>query len=124
MPKLLILEDEKILADNLKMFFSNMGYDVFATGDGQEALELIEKHNPPLLLIDLHLENSQINGIEVLKQAKQKHPNSKAIVLTGYGLAHTLKDKCLNYGADLFLCKPVSMLELKNTLDNYSKELK
>jgi CheY-like chemotaxis protein len=124
MHKLLIVEDDKMIADNLKDFFINVGYEAYATGNGQEALDIIEKHNPPILLIDLHLEGSEISGMEVLRRTKINHPQSKAIVLTGYGLADSLKDKCMKYGADLFLSKPITVVQLKDTVDNFAKDLK
>ncbi|MFA5143954.1 MAG: response regulator [Candidatus Omnitrophota bacterium] len=122
--KMVILEDEVGLRDSLRDFFKSVGHTVFATARGDEALVMVEKESPHVILCDLHLEGSPITGIEVLKQTSQKHPNTKVIIMTGYGKEEGIVNVCNQYNPYMFLGKPVSIIKIQEALSEIEKNLK
>ena len=122
--KLLILEDDIKMLDSLKRTFEILDYEVFATPSGVEALKIIEKEKPHVILCDLHLEGSPITGIEVLKQTSQKYPDIKVIVTTGYGSDDAIIKVCNQYKPFMFLNKPISFVKLTGTLEELAKNIK
>jgi DNA-binding NtrC family response regulator len=122
--KMLILEDEVGLLESLRDFFKSVGHTVFATTRGEEALEIVEKELPHVILCDLQLADSSMTGIEVLKQTSEKHPNIKVIVMTGYGSEDSIVKVCNQYNPFLFLSKPISLISVHETLKEIEKKLK
>ena len=122
--KLLILEDDIILLNSLKGIYELMDYKVFATPKGDEALRIIEKEKPHVVLCDLQLEDSPITGIEVLKQTSQKYPDIKVIVATGYGKDDSIVKVCDQYNPFMFLGKPIDFDKLSDTLQELAKNIK
>ena len=67
-PRVLIVEDESIVADNLRQGLEEMGYDpVGCVGTGESAIEVAERSGPDLILMDIHLKGS-LSGIEAARQ--------------------------------------------------------
>jgi DNA-binding response OmpR family regulator/two-component sensor histidine kinase len=86
------------------------GFDVIEAGTGAEALRLIEKHKPPVVLLDVQLPD--ISGFEVCAFIKQKWP--EVMVLQTSATFTTSDDRILglNAGADSYLVQPAEQLEL------------
>ena len=121
--KLLIVEDEIPQLTSQKYYFEKKGFKVFMTIKGDEALTLIEKEKPRAILLDLHLKDSPITGMDVLKQTTEKYPEIKIIVMTGYGDDEDTKNSCMKCNPYLFLSKPVSLVSLKGELDKIFKDV-
>ncbi len=123
--KILLLEDEIELLDSLKNFFESFDhYKVFATPRGDEALTIIERERPDVILCDLQLEHSPITGIEVLKQTHRKYPDIKVIVTTGYGKDDDIVRVCSQYNPHMFIAKPINLIKLHETLVGLPADLK
>jgi len=120
--KLLIVEDELPQLSSQKFYFEKRGFEVFMTTNGDEALKIIEKETPKAVVLDLHLKESAVTGLDVLKQTTENHPDIKLIVVTGYGDNDNVRETCMKYKPYLFLSKPVSLVELKNKLDDVFDE--
>jgi len=114
--KLLILDDEEVILESLKLYLERKGYSVLTAQRGEIALSLLKEHNPDLMLLDLHLKEGP-TGIEVLKQALAFNPQLKVAVLTGFGKEEDVKDKVFSLGAKLLLKKPIQLNYLKEELD-------
>ena len=69
--RILIVDDEKNIVSSLTGILSDEGYEISTTGDGVEALEIIQKDPPDLVLLDIWLPG--MDGIEVLKTLKEKN---------------------------------------------------
>ncbi|MEE2733569.1 MAG: EAL domain-containing protein [Pseudomonadota bacterium] len=81
--KVLIVEDENIVALDMRQRLTKLGYEVVGTASsGKRALALVEKHNPNIILMDIHIKGSQ-DGIEVADEIKQSH-RIPIIFLTAY----------------------------------------
>ena len=104
--KVVLVDDEReyveTLSERLKM--RNMGADIVY--DGQEALSLLEKEEPEVMVLDLKMPG--IDGMEVLRRVKEEHPKVEVIVMTGRGSEED-KDSCLKLGAFAYLEKPVDV---------------
>jgi len=105
MIKILILDDEKGLCDQLKKYFRRRGYTVFAVTSGKEALSVLKKESPQILVLDIRMDG--ISGLDVLKKAKEDNPKAKAVMITGLDDEAT-KKQAKQLGADEYLTKPFS----------------
>lgn len=81
MTKVLVVEDETVLADAYKIVLEKAGYDVYVAYRGQQGLELAATHKPNVILLDMLM--PEMNGIDFLKELKPKQlPHTKVCVLS------------------------------------------
>lgn len=121
--KLLIVEDEEAILETLRTFFTALGYSVFATGMGDKALEIVEKEQPHIGIYDLQLKDSPITGMEVLKQTREKYPDIKVFVVTGYAEDRDIRDMCMQYKPYRLFGKPVPLEELQKQIAEIAKNI-
>lgn len=69
MAKILVIEDERILAEMYKDKFEKEGFEIILAKDGKEGMAILKKEKPALILLDILLPNE--NGIEFLKKRKE-----------------------------------------------------
>src|SRR6266498_1730917 len=79
---ILIVDDELIALRNLEHVMKKEGYEVTGTQSGQNALKLIEERHFGVILTDLKME--KVDGMQILKRARELHPDSEVIMITGY----------------------------------------
>ena len=110
-PRLLLVEDDRSLADLLMWHFAREGYDVVRTADGEEALLLAEERTPDLVILDWMIEG--VSGIEVCRRLRRKAPTARVpiIMLTARG-EESDRIRGLETGADDYVTKPFSPREL------------
>lgn len=108
-PNVVVVEDDKDLRDILQKTLSDQGYLVRVAVDGSQALQLIQKVEPDLILLDLGLPT--VNGDSVCREVKKSFPEIPIIILTG---RDTTADVVigLNLGADDYIKKPFDTDEL------------
>lgn len=112
--KILAVDDDRTLLQLLSNELSNEGYDVARAYDGTEALEALKKQQFDLVILDIQM--PKMNGLDTLKQIKEKYPKTKVIMLTAYAdIANALESKRL--GADGFIDKPYDLIELLTTIN-------
>ena len=110
-PRLLLVEDDRALADLLIWHFAREGYDIARTADGDEALLLAEERTPDLVILDWMIEG--VSGIEVCRRVGRRQPTSHVpiIMLTARGEEGD-RIRGLETGADDYVTKPFSPREL------------
>jgi two-component system phosphate regulon response regulator PhoB len=110
-PWLLLVEDDRALADLLSWHFEREGYEVARTADGEEALLLAQERTPDLVILDWMIEG--VTGIEVCRRLRRKGPTAHVpiIMLTARG-EETDRIRGLETGADDYVTKPFSPREL------------
>ncbi|MEA3033587.1 MAG: two-component system, OmpR family, phosphate regulon response regulator PhoB [Sphingomonadales bacterium] len=110
-PRLLLVEDDRILADLLLWHFERQRYEVRWTTDGEEALLLAEEQAPDVVVLDWMIEG--ISGIEVCRRLRRSMntANVPIIMLTARG-EESDRVRGLETGADDYLTKPFSPREL------------
>jgi signal transduction histidine kinase len=112
--RILVVEDESIVAFNLQQRLSQLGYDVPAIAvSGEESFDLVEQTRPDLVLMDIHIQGD-LDGIEVAARLQETHA-IPVIYLTAYSEDSTLERarKTRPYG---YLLKPFSERELHATI--------
>lgn len=115
MARLLIVDDEADVREFAANFFRKRKVEVITASGGEEALELIEKQRPDLVLLDIKM--AGLDGIETLKRIKDKDKNMKVIMVTGKSYEEDgAMEKCKSYGALAYIHKPLVLDELEKTV--------
>ncbi len=112
--KLLIVDDENGILDEVKEFFEEEGFQVFAADSGEEGIQLLKREKPDVLILDMKLPD--MSGLLVLKVAKESSPLTKVIVNTGY-IDQNLIDQAEEMGRDVFLQKPFDLECLRREIN-------
>lgn len=102
--KVLIVEDDKFLADIYQTKFELEGFKVFVAGDGEQGLKLAKSKEPAVILLDILL--PKLDGFAVLQTLKQQEETKRipVILLTNLGQKEDVQ-KGLNLGAADYLIK-------------------
>lgn len=108
-PKILLVEDEENLARGLEYNLSEEGYIVTLAKDGREAIKLFDENEFDLIVLDIML--PYLNGFEIAKHVRDKHPQMPILMLTARTQIED-KVKGLEIGADDYLTKPFHLKEL------------
>jgi len=106
---ILVIEDDQALAAGLSTALRRKSYAVNVVSRGKDALHVIRTETPDIAILDLGLPD--MDGIDLLKQARREHPALQILVLTAR--SH-IDEKIigLDSGADDYLAKPFEMSEL------------
>ena len=107
--KILIIEDEKLLADSLRTMLENKGFQVEAVYDGETGADYAELGIYDLLILDVMMPG--MNGYQVARKVRSQRLGTPILMLTAKsGLEDRIEG--LNAGADYYLTKPFDMREL------------
>jgi NADPH-dependent glutamate synthase beta subunit-like oxidoreductase/ActR/RegA family two-component response regulator/NAD-dependent dihydropyrimidine dehydrogenase PreA subunit len=110
MKPILVVDDEVIVRESLRDWLTDDGYQVEIAEDGDAALKAIDKQDFGLAIVDLMLPGK--NGIEVLREAKDKRPYLKGIIITAYASVPTAVE-AMKEGAVDYLPKPIQLNQLE-----------
>ena len=108
MYNILVCDDDKEIVEAIEIYLSQEGYKVLKAYDGEEALELLDKHKVDLLIIDVMM--PRLDGIRATLKIREKQ-NMPIIILSAKS-EDADKILGLNVGADDYMSKPFSMEEL------------
>ena len=107
-PKLVAIDDEMEFTKTIDQFFSARGYEVHVALTGTSGLELVNYHDPHVVLVDLKLPG--MDGDELLQRIRRDHPKTKVIVITAYNDGGKTRDRLMGLGAFAHFDKPLSSL--------------
>lgn len=120
---ILVVEDEKDIADALEIYLINQGYNVFKGYNGLEGLEIIEREQIHLAIIDIMM--PKMDGITLTMKLREKY--DFPVIMLSAKSEEVDKIMGLNIGADDYVAKPFNPLELlarvNSQLRRYSKYL-
>ncbi|MCS7209574.1 MAG: sigma-54 dependent transcriptional regulator [Fimbriimonadales bacterium] len=116
---ILVVDDELNIRRVLERAFTKDGYQVYTAEGGHQALRLLEETPCDLLLTDVVMPD--MTGLELLRRARQKHPNLQVILMTAYGTIPTAVE-AIRSGAYDFLTKPLDMELLRKVVRNALRE--
>ena len=125
--KILIIDDERIIRDSLKLFLEEEGFDSDTAGDGAEGLMKIEENYFDVVITDIKMPN--LDGMQLLEKASKISPDTFFIIMTAYASVKTAIE-ALQQGAYDYLIKPVEfddvLLRIKRLIEfkQLSKENK
>jgi len=107
--KILLVDDDPVILIAIGKVLENEGYDIETTESGEDALRMLEVNKYDLVITDLVMDN--VDGIQVLRKAKEIDPETMVIILTGYGGMTSAID-ALRLSADDYLLKPCESEEI------------
>ncbi len=110
---ILVVDDDTSMREFLELLLSRENYEVATAENGKRALDLIRRHTYDLALVDIRL--GDITGLEVLKQVKQRHPDTVVIMISAYSTTE-IAVNAMNEGAYDFVPKPFDNDELRQTI--------
>ena len=110
--RVLIADDIQQNRELLEAYLADEGYEILMASDGQQTMQLVDKHQPDLILLDIMM--PRMSGYEVCSQIKGDAARRGIMVLivTALNEAGDI-EKAVNAGCDDFLTKPVNRLELR-----------
>ncbi|MBX3237243.1 MAG: sigma-54-dependent Fis family transcriptional regulator [Nitrospiraceae bacterium] len=111
----LIVDDEPSMRTALSETVRRMGFQVKGAIDGADALEQVERLKPWLVVTDLKM--PRMNGLELVKEIKQKSPQTAIVLMTAYGTVETAVE-AMKYGANDYILKPFSTDLLERVILN------
>ncbi len=103
--EILIVDDESAIRDIVADILEDEGYAVLRAAESREALHLVDRRPPDLVLLDVWLEGSELDGIEVLDAIRAREPELPVVVISGHGTIETAV-QAIRKGAYDFLEKP------------------
>jgi len=111
--KILVCDDHESIRDSVKLILNDSGYELYFACDGHETLEQVKNLKPEIILLDIKM--PKLSGLDALGQIKALSPESKIIMVSGYGQSEVM-EKALSRGADNYLVKSFSGKELKDII--------
>jgi DNA-binding NarL/FixJ family response regulator len=115
--KIIIADDNRILREGLRaLLSSDLELEVVGeVEDGQEAIRVVEKFKPVLVLMDLSM--PRMNGMDAIKEIKKRSPDTKVLVLTVHKTDEYIL-ATLQAGADGYVLKDSTNVELRMAIKN------
>ncbi len=116
---ILVIDDDRIILDSLCEFLSLEGFQTNGAETLKGALAKLEKESYSLVITDVNLPDG--DGLELLDTIRKEHPQTVAIVITGYGTIESAV-KAIKQGAYDYLTKPIADDELRLTVERAIKQ--
>ena len=116
--KILVIDDDKSARLLLERVLSRAGHTVTLVDNGEQGLSLLSKDVYDLIITDKNLPG--IDGLEVLRLAREQIPNLQAIVITGFPTPET-KSSARDLGVFSYVTKPFGILDILGTCDGAIK---
>jgi CheY-like chemotaxis protein len=114
-PKVLVVDDERVIADTLAMILNQSGFEARAIYSGEGALELVPTFAPDMLISDVIM--ADLNGIDAAIRIKEMQPGIKVLLFSGQAATADLLEKARSQGYEFeILAKPVHPQDLLNRL--------
>jgi two-component system response regulator HydG len=119
--RVLIIDDERPHAEAVAESLARVGYECVIATSGKAGADKIEKEDFDVILTDLRMED--LDGLTLLRKAKQDLPEAEVVLITGYGDVKTAVE-AIKEGAANYLTKPVDMGELRAIVDKAGARLR
>ena len=120
-PRILVVEDEYVLAQNLRAYLGRRSPEVRIAPDGERALEMIESFTPDIVVLDYGL--PRINGLQTYTEiVRRRAQQIGCVVITSYPI-ESIAERANALGIHHFLCKPFGLWELQQLVDLSAREV-
>ena len=114
--RILVVEDDSALREALEETLQDAGHTVCVAGDGAEAMLMIERACPSLVVTDVQM--SPVNGLELLASLREHHPEVPVVLMTAYGSIEQAVT-AMQRGAMDYLAKPFEASALIEMVERY-----
>ena len=112
--KILIADDEKVIVELVGLLLKKRGFEVLSAHDGEQCLQMVEKHRPALVLLDYMM--PVMNGLDALKLIRSQYPDTCVVMFTGKGNEEVAVE-LMRAGAADYLRKPFANSSLQERID-------
>ena len=119
MIKILVVDDEIDVCDFVKNFFEERNYRVFMALGGSEALRILRKEKPDLILLDIKMK--EMDGIQTLERIRKIDKNVKIIMVSALEDQDKM-EAAKKLGASKYITKPLVLEELESAVKAHVKE--
>ena len=120
--RILIVDDEELIVVAMRRYFEGLGYTVDSAHELEEAQALLAKRRYDLVICDLRLTGiGGVEGLQVVSDIHQRSSDTRVILLSAYGTPE-IERESYNRGADAFLHKPKSMMEIASVAVNLMEQ--
>lgn len=113
--KILIVDDQFGIRILLNEVFQKEGYETYQAANGLQALDIVKKHGPDLVLLDMKIPG--MDGIEILKRMKVIDPDIRVIIMTAYGELDMIQE-AKELGAIMHFAKPFDIDDIRSAVKN------
>jgi CheY-like chemotaxis protein len=117
---ILIVDDEADIRELVADILQDEGYDTRTAHDSDEALSAVDAHQPNLVLLDIWLQGSRLDGLQLLDSLKQQHPELPVVMISGHGNIEAAVT-AIKRGAYDFIEKPFKADRLMSTAERAVK---
>ena len=111
--KILIVDDERVALKNLEYIMKKEGYEVVGTQSGPNALRYLDEQPFDVVLTDMRME--KVDGMQVLKKCRERHPDTEVIMITGYATLEAAVET-MKLGAFSYIAKPFKLDEVRKAV--------
>src|SRR5437016_7032906 len=119
--KILIVDDDAGMRASLAVLLQKWGFEPLQASDAAEATQLVERHDPDLVITDVVM--PEVSGLDLLRELKAGDPHRPVLLLTAQG-SIDMAVEAMKHGARDFLTKPLTdHPKLKSLLDDAEREL-
>lgn len=108
--KILIVDDEDSVRYSFRKLFRDPGFEILEADNGLEALSMIKKYKPDLVLMDIEMPG--LSGLEAIQRVKASNPELPVVIITAFGTSERVI-AAMKYGAFEYLEKPFDVERLK-----------
>ncbi|MGH6828173.1 MAG: response regulator, partial [Rhizomicrobium sp.] len=114
--EILVVDDEEDIRDLICGILTDEGYEARMAGDSDGALSAIRARRPQLVILDIWLQGSRLDGIHILDHVKREHPELPVVMISGHGTVETAVAS-IKKGAYDFIEKPFKADRLLNVVE-------
>ncbi len=114
--KILIVDDQYGIRILLNEVFQKEGYKTFQAANGVQAIDIVTKHSPDLVLLDMKIPG--MDGIEILKRLKAIDVDIQVIIMTAYGELDMIQE-AKDLGAITHFAKPFDIDEIRDAVKKH-----
>ncbi len=117
---IMVADDEEIVLSLVSDTLEDEGYNVITSIDSYECLSQFDKQKIDILISDIRM--PKMNGIELVKRAKEKQPDIVVVFMTGYANLNSAKD-AIKQGASDYILKPFELHEIRNAVEKAAAQV-
>jgi len=121
--KVLIVDDEDGILDYMHKILDLKGYQTFVAIDANTAIAVFEEHRPDICLLDVHLSNSILDGVQVLEKFKAVDPGVECVMVTRITDEDKIK-RSGELGAAGYLLKPIDTKDVLSMVNDVAAKIK
>ncbi|MGA8571959.1 MAG: response regulator [Desulfobaccales bacterium] len=119
--RIMVLDDEPIVCKRLKPALEKLGFEVDAFTQSPEAMHQIQRISYDIIITDLKMK--EIDGMQVLSEAKKRQAGTEVIVITGFATMETAKQS-LQMGVFDFIAKPFKLSEIQEVVNRAAAKIR